>query len=159
MTERAAASIEVEFSEPRGPIRWRRWLGLSLPLLIGLVFVLSGVLADVLAPHDPSFVDLSARLVPPVFDGGTWDHPLGTDDVGRDILSRLMHGARISLIVVAIVLPSAALVGTLVGMDIGLDGGPHGPDLDAHRGRTARAGQRSSSRCCWAASSGRACAT
>ena len=129
MTERAPAPLEVEFSEPRGPIRWRRWLGLSLPLSIGLVFLLSGALADVLAPHDPSFVDLSARLVPPVFDGGTWDHPLGTDDVGRDILSRLMHGARISLIVVAIVLPSAALVGTLVGMTSGWMGGRTGQIL------------------------------
>ena len=129
MTERAPAPLEVEFPEPRGPIRWRRWLGLSLPLSIGLVFVLSGVLADVLAPHDPSFVDLAARLVPPVFDGGTWDHPLGTDDVGRDILSRLMHGARISLIVVAIVLPSAALVGTLVGMTSGWMGGRTGQIL------------------------------
>ncbi len=129
MTERAAAPIEVEFSEPRGPIRWRRWLGLSLPLSIALVFVLAGTLADVLAPHDPNFIDLSARLVPPVFDGGTWDHPLGTDDVGRDILSRLMHGARISLIVVAIVLPSAALVGTLVGMTSGWMGGRTGQIL------------------------------
>ncbi len=126
MTERVAAPIEVEFSEQRRPIRWRRWLGLSLPLSIGVVFVLAGALADVLAPHDPSFVDLSARLVPPVFDGGTWDHPLGTDDVGRDIFSRLMHGARISLIVVAIVLPSAALVGTLVGMTSGWMGGRTG---------------------------------
>ncbi len=129
MTERAAAPIEVEFSGPRGPIRWQRWLGLSLPLSIALVFVLAGGLADVLAPHDPNFIDLSARLVPPVFDGGTWDHPLGTDDVGRDILSRLMHGARISLIVVAIVLPSAALVGTLVGMTSGWMGGRTGQIL------------------------------
>ena len=129
MTERAAAPIEVEFSEPRGPIRWQRWLGLSLPLSIALVFVLAGGLADVLAPHDPNFIDLSARLVPPVFDGGTWDHPLGTDDVGRDILSRLMHGARISLIVVAIVLPSAAAVGTLVGMTSGWMGGRTGQIL------------------------------
>ena len=119
MTERAAAPIEVEFSQPRGPIRWRRWLGLSLPLAIGLVFILAGALADVLAPYDPSFIDLSARLLPPVFDGGAWDHPLGTDDVGRDILSRLMHGAWISLIVVAIVVPSSAAVGTLVGMTSG----------------------------------------
>ncbi len=123
MTERAAVPIEVEFSEPRGPIRWRRWLGLSLPLAIGLVFLLAGVLADDLAPHDPSFIDLSARLSPPVFDGGTWDHPLGTDDVGRDILSRLMHGARISLIVVAIVVPGSAAFGTLVGMASGWLGG------------------------------------
>ncbi len=123
MTQRVPAPIEVEFSRPRGPIRWRRWLGLSLPLSIALVFLLAGVLADVLAPHDPGFLDLSARLVPPVFDGGTWDHPLGTDDVGRDILSRLMHGARISLIVVAIVVPGAAAMGTLVGMVSGWQGG------------------------------------
>ena len=124
MTERAAAAVEVElFRPPRGPIRWRRWLGLSLPGSIALVFLLAGALADVLAPYDPSFIDLSARLVPPVFDGGTWDHPLGTDDLGRDILSRLMHGARISLIVVAIVVPGAAVIGTLVGMMSGWVGG------------------------------------
>ena len=129
MTERAPAPLEVEFSEPRGPIRWRRWLGLSLPGSIALVFLLAGALADVLAPHDPSFLDLPARLVPPVFDGGTWDHPLGADDLGRDILSRLMHGARISLIVVAIVVPGAAVIGTLVGMMSGWMGGLTGQIL------------------------------
>ena len=129
MTERAAAPVEVELFRPRGPIRWRRWLGLSLPGSIALVFLLAGALADVLAPHDPSFIDLPARLVPPVFDGGTWDHPLGTDDVGRDILSRLMHGARISLIVIAIVVPGAAAIGTLVGMMSGWMGGLTGQIL------------------------------
>ena len=129
MTERAAAPVEVELFRPRGPIRWRRWLGLSLPGSIALVFLLAGALADVLAPHDPSFLDLPARLVPPVFDGGTWDHPLGADDLGRDILSRLMHGARISLIVVAIVVPGAAVIGTLVGMMSGWMGGLTGQIL------------------------------
>ncbi len=127
MTERAA--VEVELFRPRGPIRWRRWLGLSLPGSIALVFLLAGALADVLAPHDPTFLDLPARLVPPVFDGGTWDHPLGTDDLGRDILSGLMHGARISLIVVAIVVPGAAAIGTLVGMLSGWMGGLTGQIL------------------------------
>ena len=129
MTERAAAPVEVDFSEPRRPIRWRRWLGLSVPLAIALVFVLAGALADVLAPHDPSFVNLGARLSPPVFDSGTWEHPLGTDDVGRDILSRLMHGARLSLIVVGIVVPGSALFGTLVGMTSGWLGGVTGQVL------------------------------
>ena len=129
MTERAAAPVEVELFRPRGPIRWRRWLGLSLPGSIALVFLLAGALADVLAPHDPSFLDLPARLVPPVFDGGTWDHPLGADDLGRDILSRLMHGARISLIVMAIVVPGAAAIGTLVGMMSGWMGGLTGQIL------------------------------
>ena len=123
MTERAPAPVEVELFRTRGPIRWRRWLGLSLPASIALVFLLAGALADVLAPHEPGFLDLPARLVPPVFDGGTWDHPLGTDDLGRDILSGLMHGARISLIVVAIVVPGAAAIGTLVGMLSGWRGG------------------------------------
>ena len=129
MTERAAAPVEVELFRSRGPIRWRRWLGLSLPGSIALVFLLAGALADVLAPHDPSFLDLPARLVPPVFDGGTWDHPLGADDLGRDILSRLMHGARISLIVIAIVVPGAAAIGTLVGMMSGWMGGLTGQIL------------------------------
>ena len=129
MPERAAAPVEVELFRPRGPIRWRRWLGLSLPASIALVFLLAGALADVLAPHDPTFLDLPARLVPPVFAGGTWDHPLGTDDLGRDILSGLLHGARISLIVVAIVVPGAAAIGTLVGMLSGWMGGVTGQIL------------------------------
>ena len=128
-TEGIGSPLDVEFEEPRGPIRWRRWLGLSVPLAIALVFVLAGALADVLAPHDPSFVNLGARLEPPVFDGGTWEHPLGTDDVGRDILSRLMHGARLSLIVVGIVVPGSALFGTLVGMTSGWKGGATGQIL------------------------------
>lgn len=129
MPDRAAAPVEVELFRPRGPIRWRRWLGLSLPASIALVFLLAGALADVLAPHDPTFLDLPARLVPPVFAGGTWDHPLGTDDLGRDILSGLLHGARISLIVVAIVVPGAAAIGTLVGMLSGWMGGVTGQIL------------------------------
>ena len=128
-TEGIGSPLDVEFDEPRGPIRWRRWLGLSVPLAIALVFVLAGALADVLAPHDPNFVNLGARLEPPVFDGGTWAHPLGTDDVGRDILSRLMHGARLSLIVVGIVVPGSALFGTLVGMTSGWKGGATGQIL------------------------------
>ena len=130
MTERThdvGAPLDVEFAEQRGAIRWRRWLGLSLPLAIALVFVLAGALADVLAPHDPSFVNLGARLQPPVFDGGTWAHPLGTDDVGRDILSRLMHGARLSLIVVG---DRGAGFGLSARWwdDLGLEGRRHGPD-------------------------------
>ncbi len=64
-----------------------------------------------------------------MFAGGAWDHPLGTDDLGRDILSGLLHGARISLIVVAIVVPGAAAIGTLVGMLSGWMGGVTGQIL------------------------------
>jgi len=98
-------------------------LALSFPGAIALTLVITGVFADLLATHDPNFIDLAARLQPPVFDGGSWAHPLGTDSLGRDIYSRLLHGARISLIVVVIVVPGAALIGTLVGMLSGWMGG------------------------------------
>ena len=123
MAGQAAAMAPVQLAKRRGGIRWRRWLGLSLPGLIGLTLLVAGLGADVLAPHDPEFINLAERLQPPVFDGGSWEYALGTDQVGRDIFSRLLHGARISLIVVFIVVPGAALVGTLLGLIAGYVGG------------------------------------
>ena len=107
----------------RRAIRWRRWLGLSVPGAIALALLVAGIGADWLAPHDPEYINLGGRLEPPIFVGGTWDYFLGTDDVGRDIFSRLLYGARISLIVVGIVVPGAALLGTLVGLIAGWAGG------------------------------------
>jgi len=123
MARQTAATAPVQLAKRRGGIRWRRWLGLAVPGLIGLVLLVAGVGADWLETHDPDFIDLAARLQPPVFDGGSWEHALGTDQVGRDIYSRLLHGARISLIVVFIVVPGAALVGTLIGLIAGWVGG------------------------------------
>ena len=118
----AGQPAAVQLGPGRG-VRWRRWLGLSVPALIALALLVAGVGADWLAPHDPEFINLGARLQPPVFDGGSWDYALGTDQVGRDIFSRLLHGARISLIVVGIVVPGAALIGTLLGLISGWAGG------------------------------------
>ena len=115
-----AAAVQLG---PRRVLRWRRWLAISLPAAIALALLVAGVGADVLETHDPEFLDLAARLQPPVFDGGSWDHVLGTDHVGRDIFSRLLHGARISLIVVVAVVPGAALLGTLLGLFAGWVGG------------------------------------
>ena len=108
---------------------WRRYAGLSVPATIGLVFLVCGVFAEWIAPFDPNLIDLTARFEPPVFDGGTWDYPLGTDELGRDILSRLLHGAQVSLIVVAIVVPGAAAMGTLIGLVSGWVGGITGQML------------------------------
>lgn len=129
MAQQAAATAPVQPTRRRSRIRWRRWLGFSLPALIALTVLVAGLLADVLQTHDPEFIDLAARLQPPVFDGGAWDHPLGTDDIGRDIYSRLLHGARVSLIVVGIVVPGAALFGTLIGLISGWVGGSAGQIL------------------------------
>ena len=108
---------------------WRRYAGLSVPATIAVVFLVCGIFADWIAPEDPNFINVVVRFQPPVFDGGTWDHPLGTDELGRDILSRLLHGAQVSLIVVAIVVPGAALIGTLIGMVSGWVGGITGQML------------------------------
>ncbi len=118
----AGQAVEAPLAQRRG-VRWRRWLGLSVPGVIALALLVAGVGADWLAPHDPEYINLGGRLEPPIFAGGTWDYFLGTDDVGRDIFSRLLYGARISLIVVGIVVPGAALLGTLVGLIAGWAGG------------------------------------
>ena len=127
--ESAAQAPVVDFERRRRPIRWRRWLGLSFPALIVTLLLVGGIGADWIAPHDPEFLNVAVRLEPPVFDGGAWDYPLGTDKLGRDIFSRLLHGARVSLIVVAIVVPGAALFGTLVGLIAGWRGGLWGQVL------------------------------
>ena len=84
-----------------------------------IVFVVVGILADVIAPGDPGDVDVLSRLERPVFDGGSSEHLLGTDHIGRDIWTRIIHGARVSLIVVVIVVPGAALFGTTIGLIAG----------------------------------------
>ena len=123
MAGHAAGQTAAPLAHRRRGIRWRRWLGLSVPGAIALALLVAGLGADWLAPHDPEFINLGGRLEPPVFVGGSWDYFLGTDQVGRDIFSRLLYGARISLIVVAAVVPGAALLGTLVGLISGWVGG------------------------------------
>lgn len=78
--------------------------------------ILMAVFAPWLAPHDPNAQDLMARNQPPVIAGGDWGHVLGTDHLGRDLLSRLMHGARVSLFVGFVTAAIACVIGTTVGI-------------------------------------------
>ncbi|MCR9121027.1 MAG: ABC transporter permease [Phyllobacteriaceae bacterium] len=73
--------------------------------------VFLALFADLLSPYDLTAIDLRARMEPPVLLGGSWAHPLGTDDLGRDMFTRLVHSIRISILV--------AIVGTLIGAVIG----------------------------------------
>ena len=123
MAQDATATLAPPVLERRRRRNWRRYAGLSVPATIAAVFIFCGVFAGLLSPDDPNFISLAERLQPPVFDGGTWDHPLGTDDLGRDILSRILHGAQVSLIVVMIVVPGAAAIGTTIGLVSGWKGG------------------------------------
>lgn len=94
--------------------------------LLGLI-ALMALLAPWFAPHDPYAQDLSARLIPPVFYAeGDWVHPLGTDGFGRDYLSRIIYGARISLLIGI----GAAVVSGLIGATLGVLGGYFGGRVD-----------------------------
>ena len=123
MAQDATATLAPLVLERRRRGNWRRYAGLSIPAAIAVVFIVCGAFAGVLSPADPNFISLGERLLPPVFDGGSWNHPLGTDDLGRDILSRILHGDQVSLIVVLVVVPGAAAIGTLIGLVAGWSGG------------------------------------
>jgi len=94
----------------------------GLAVVIGLVLV--AVLADVIAPYDPARQFRDAFLAPPFWqEGGSTRFLLGTDDVGRDILSRLIHGARLSLMIGLIAVTLSLALGTLLGLVAGFAGG------------------------------------
>lgn len=89
-----------------------------------LVIVVLAVFAPLFAPYDPYVQDLANRTVPPVwYDQGAWLHPLGTDQLGRDYLSRLIYGGRISLLIGVSVAVISGLIGTTMGMLAGYFGG------------------------------------
>ncbi len=89
-----------------------------------LVIIFLAIFAPWLSPHDPYLQDLAYRTVPPVwYEKGTWLHPLGTDQLGRDYLSRLFYGARISLLIGTSVALISGLIGTTMGMLAGYFGG------------------------------------
>ena len=93
----------------------RRWP--IVPVLLLALVVVSGVMAPWIAPENPRKGDLRARMAPPVWlEGGSAEHLLGTDHLGRDIFSRIIHGARISLIVAAVTLGLGGTTGVVLGL-------------------------------------------
>jgi peptide/nickel transport system permease protein len=97
---------------------------LPLASLTILGFLLACALApEAIAPHHPLDTNLSARLTPPAPLSGDWTYVLGTDDLGRDILSRIIHGARTSLLLAGASLLLGAVLGTTVGLTAGYSGG------------------------------------
>lgn len=111
----------------RGTLLRRRMLG-HRGLLIGatlLAFIVAvALLAPIVAPHDPYAQDLTRRLIPPIwYAKGTWVHALGTDNLGRDYLSRVIYGARISLLIGLSVMVISGLIGTTLGLLAGYFGG------------------------------------
>jgi dipeptide transport system permease protein len=84
------------------------------------ILLLLALFADVLAPHPPAATDDAAFLVPPFWQaGGSLSYPLGTDAIGRDMLSRLIYGARLSLSIGIVVVTIAVAIGTALGLVAG----------------------------------------
>jgi dipeptide transport system permease protein len=111
--------------QPRTPLQefWHYFSG-NAGAVVGLGFIVlicfMAIFADVVAPHSPSDQVRDALLLPPAWlDGGNWSFVLGTDDVGRDILSRLIYGARLSLAVGLVAVTASLVLGILLGLVAG----------------------------------------
>ena len=103
------------FAENRGAV-----LGLGVMVILSIL----AISADFAAPHSPIEQYRSAFLTPPIWqEGGTWQFVLGTDDVGRDILSRLIYGARLSLLIGLSVVGLSLTCGTALGLTAAFSGG------------------------------------
>jgi peptide/nickel transport system permease protein len=117
------AAVSVDQAAPAARARDRRWPPL-VPLAIVAALVLCALLAPLLAPHSPVEGSLGDRLVPPIgMEGARAGHPLGTDRHGRDTLSRLLHGARISLTVSVVGITLTGAAGSFIGLLAGFFGG------------------------------------
>jgi peptide/nickel transport system permease protein len=121
----AAAAGAGDAPVPPSPLRQ---ILKNKALLVGggilLLIAVLAIFAPLFAPYDPYVQDLGARTVPPAWYGeGAWLHPLGTDQLGRDYLSRVIYGARISLLIGASVALISGLIGTTIGMLAGYFGG------------------------------------
>ena len=99
----------------------------TIGFIIVVLVVLTAIFAPFLAPYDPAATNVASRLKPPVWmDGGVAGHILGTDNLGRDILSRIIVGSRVSLLVGV----SAVLLAGVIGMVMGLISGFYGGFVD-----------------------------
>ena len=130
MADRAAAiSDPLPVSLPPSLLRefwhyFRENRGAVAGLFVIVVVILAAVFADVVAPHDPIMQNRGAFLKPPAWsDGGSWAFPLGTDAVGRDIYSRIIYGARFSLLIGAIVIVLSLTLGIAMGLIAGFSRG------------------------------------
>ena len=123
-----AESLTVTASQVKAPPKadslwvdaWRRLIRQPLSIFAGIVVIIlifTAIFGPALAPYDPNAIDMSNRFAPP-----SLEHPFGTDDFGRDILSRVMVGARVSLMVGIIAVSISAIVGSFLGILAGYTG-------------------------------------
>ena len=110
-----------EFVPPRERSRLRRWP--IIPVGILLLFAIAAAFAPWISPHDPLTANLRARNTPPFWmSGGSTEHILGADTLGRDVLSRVIHGARVSVVIAAVAISTGTVFGTALGLIAGYYG-------------------------------------
>jgi ABC-type dipeptide/oligopeptide/nickel transport system permease subunit len=101
----------------------RAWRVIGAGGIVILAAVVVAAFAPALAPHDTTVFDLLHRLAPPAWEaGGSWKHPLGTDPLGRDVLSRIIYGTRTSLALAGAAMLVAAALGIVLGLVSGYAG-------------------------------------
>ena len=115
----------LSMPETRASIMWDSFKRLPIvPVVLLSILGLTAILAPVLAPHDPEITVLGDRNAPPIWlEGGTSEYLLGADPLGRDILSRIIFGTRISIMVASVAIIAGLLVGTTMGLIAGYAGG------------------------------------
>ena len=95
-----------------------------IPLAIIGLIIFTATFAPLLTPYSTTKPSLAERLTPPVWESeGSWDHPLGTDALGRDMATRLMFGGRVSMLVAVLTLILGGGIGTVIGLFAGYYGG------------------------------------
>src|SRR6202165_4589344 len=121
----ARPELVLEGGETGSGRRWSIFLQLNfcLPVAVLLLLVVAAILAPQVSPYDPLQTSLTQRLQPPAFAGGTGAHLLGTDKLGRDVLSRIIFGGRVALSVSLVVILITASIGTTLGILAGYLGG------------------------------------
>ena len=115
----------LQIDEPsfisRAFARFRKWP--YIPAFILVVLVFAAIAAPLISPYDPVKGDLRGRSKPPIGFGGTTEHIFGTDNQGRDIFSRIIHGARVSISFAAITMLLSVALGAVIGAASGYFGG------------------------------------
>ena len=129
-------AFEARIARRQRNLLWRAWITFRrwpvIPMAILSLMIIFAIFAPLLSPNDPLKQSLRLRYVPPIWAGeeraekrveSPTEYILGTDNLGRDILSRIIYGARISLMVAAVALASGILVGSTLGLIAGWYGG------------------------------------
>ncbi len=120
----AVDAVRLAATTPAAGSRVRHRIGLILGMLIVGFIALAAVFGPMLSPHDAFAQNLGQRLVVPFWmEGGSLEHPFGTDQLGRDYLARLVYGARISLVIGGLTVIASGLIGITLGVLGGFFGG------------------------------------